>query len=99
MHQDVVTVLKENVTLNEKYVPKKNIHIALLDFKSNEILANPAFLKNQVDVIIGSEIMYEVDITEALMKTINMYLKPNGHFYGISASYRKVCGLQGHFSH
>ena len=59
-HQEVVQTLKENVELNSRKLPKSKYYCTQLDFKRTEIIPHPSFLKQKVDIILGSEIMYEV---------------------------------------
>jgi protein-lysine N-methyltransferase EEF2KMT len=70
---EVIKTLRENVEINKSQIPKANVSVTSVDFKSNSFVPNPPYLKQQVDVILGSEIMYEVDITEALVKTVSTW--------------------------
>lgn len=81
--------IKENIKLNEKIINKSKIFVTNIDFNSKEIVSQPNFLHSGVDIIIGSEVCYYPEVAELLCGCINLYLKKNGIFYGISPAYRK----------
>jgi hypothetical protein len=43
-----------------------------------------------VDVILGTDVMFNPELSVALAKMIEKYLSPDGIFYGMSGAHRGV---------
>jgi hypothetical protein len=86
----LLNTMKENIKLNTPS-PVSNKHklfTTLIDFNATERVTVPEFLKDGVDVIIGSEVNYYPEVAKILANAINLYLKTDGVFYGISPTFR-----------
>jgi ribosomal protein L11 methylase PrmA len=86
----LLNTMKENIKLNTPMpISNKNkIYTTLIDFNATDRVAVPEFLKDGVDIIIGSEVNYYPEVAKILANAINLYLKTDGVFYGISPTFR-----------
>lgn len=81
--------MKTNIDLNAKILRAKPT-VLQLDFFSEEVIQNPPWVKKGVDCIIGTDIMFNPQLSVALANVIDKYLAPNGVFYGCSGAHRGV---------
>ena len=61
-----------------------------VDWTSEDLLADPEWLKDGADVILGTDIMFSQELAMPLAKMIYRYLAQDGHFYGASGANRAV---------
>jgi len=82
----ILQILKENVKANsETYVElKKKIKIVSLDWLNDKVPEPLSY-----DVVIGTEVVYDVKLVPSLANVIYNALNKNGDFYGVSAAVRQ----------
>jgi len=86
--------LKTTIKLNAKL--SKNLPVtAKINWNSSQIVQQPSLLsKKGVDIVIGADIFFQPQLSEALAKSIDLYLSVGyrhgrqGVFYGASSSQR-----------
>lgn len=86
----LLNTMKENIKLNtpQPIANRNRLYTSLIDFNATERVTVPDLLKDGVDIIIGSEVNYYPEVAKILANAINLYLKTDGVFYGISPTFR-----------
>ncbi|GAM26024.1 hypothetical protein SAMD00019534_091990 [Acytostelium subglobosum LB1] len=82
----IVRTLRDNVKINSIKVPaiRSSCEVAPLDWKRDKVPKVHGF-----EVIIGTEVVYDVNLVEALARVIHKSLTRKGTFYGTCATVRQ----------
>eukprot|EP01132_Coremiostelium_polycephalum_P008542 gene8542-10503_t len=82
----IIQTLKENLKLNANRIPelKKSCTVQQLDWVNDKV-PKPF----HYDIVIGSEVIYDEKLMEALSNVIYQSLSPNGVFYSTCATVRR----------
>lgn len=83
--------ISHNIDLNYADSPiRQKIHLRLLDFE--QVANNPSIVKpeDKVDIVLGCDVVYNLQLAQWLPIVLNRLLKNDGVFYGIMPKNRYV---------